>query len=193
MPNVTNVMLVGVGGQGTILVSSILARGLLAAGYDVKMSEVHGMAQRGGSVSTTVRFGDAVYSPIISPGQADVLVSFEAMEALRWLSYVKPTGRVVVNDQKIASAPILSGRCPYPDGVIDAVRGKVTTAVVEAQTIADDLGNPRTANVVLLGALVENLGLDTVDWEAAVASTVKPAFVDINLAALRAGRRAAPH
>lgn len=193
MPEVTNVMLVGVGGQGTILVSSILSKGLLSAGYDVKMSEVHGMAQRGGSVSTTVRFGSKVHSPIIGPGESDILVSFEAMEALRWLNYLRPAGRVVVNNLRIASAPILAGRATYPDNVIDLVRAKARTDVVDAHAIAEGLGNVRAQNIVLLGGLVELLGLGAVDWEGVVAQTVKAAFVDLNIAALRAGRAALVH
>jgi indolepyruvate ferredoxin oxidoreductase beta subunit len=193
MSEVTNVMLVGVGGQGTILVSSILAKGLVAAGRDVKMSEIHGMAQRGGSVSTQVRYGDVVYSPIIGRGQADILVSFEAMEALRWLEYVKPTGKVIVNSQQIPSTPILAGHRDYPQDAIDIVRSKVETTVVDALGIAEKIGNPRAMNVVLFGALVEGIGLTDIEWEPIVAATVKKAFVDINIAAYRAGRSVAAH
>ena len=193
MPEVTNILLVGVGGQGTILVSSILCNGLVEAGYDVKMSEVHGMSQRGGSVSTTVRFGQKVSSPIIGEGQADLLVSFEAMEALRWLSFVKPTGKVVVNNKKIKSAPILAGTATYPEDAIELLQKKIATDVVEADAIATELGNPRCQNVVLLGSLVERMGLDGIDWEKVVAGTVKKAFVDLNVSALKAGRAAVLH
>ena len=187
MPEVTNIMLAGVGGQGTVLVSTILSQGLVAAGHDVKMSEIHGMAQRGGSVSTQVRYGTKVYSPIISRGEADILVSFETMEALRWLDYVRPGGRVIVNEQQIASAPILAGRRTYPAGVIDTLMSKVDTTVVPALDIATRLGQPRVVNVVLFGALVTALHLTDIDWEAVIASVVKPAFLDLNLAAYRAG------
>jgi indolepyruvate ferredoxin oxidoreductase beta subunit len=193
MPDVTNVMLVGVGGQGTILVSTILSRGLVAAGRDVKMSEVHGMAQRGGSVSTQVRYGDAVYSPIIGRGSADVLVAFEAMEAMRWLEYLKPAGKLIVNDQKIPSAPILMGRRDYPDDVVDTLRAKVDTTVIDAVGVARALGNIRAFNVVLFGGLVAAIGLDDIDWESIVASTVKASFRDLNVAAYRAGRAAQLH
>ncbi len=199
MRDVTSVMLVGVGGQGTILVSSILSKGLMAAGYDVKMSEVHGMAQRGGSVTTQVRFGDIVHSPIIGTGGADVLVSFEAMEALRWIGFVKPTGQVIVNDLQIPSAPILMGRREYPSGVIETLKSKVATTAIKASEIAAQLGNPRAMNVVLFGALVEAAGLTDVAWEPIIAATVKAAFVTLNLAAYKAGRksvvegRAFPH
>ena len=188
MPDVTNVMLVGVGGQGTILVSNILSKGIVASGSDVKMSEIHGMAQRGGSVSTQVRYGKNVYSPIIGRGEADVLVSFEAMEALRWLDYMKPKGKVIVNDMEIPSAPILSGKLDYPKGVLDIVKSKIDTTVVKALEIATKLGNPRAMNVVLFGALVEAIGLTNIEWEPIIASTVKKDFVDVNLAAYKAGR-----
>jgi indolepyruvate ferredoxin oxidoreductase beta subunit len=189
MSKVTNVMLVGVGGQGTILVSSILSKGLVSAGWNVKMSEIHGMAQRGGSVSTQVRYGDEVYSPIIRKGAADVLVSFETMEALRWLEYVKPGGKVIVNDQQIFSAPILTGQLDYPEGIVDLLKSKTDTTAVKAIDIAEKIGNSRTMNVVLFGALVEAIGLTDIDWEAVIASTVKKAFVDVNILAYRAGRK----
>ena len=118
MADVMNILLVGVGGQGTILASKILSAGLITAGYDVKMSEIHGMSQRGGSVSTQVRFGKKVYSPIIGKGEADVLVAFEEMEALRYLENLKPDGKIVVNDYKQPSAPILMGKFDYPEGVL---------------------------------------------------------------------------
>ncbi|WP_316858961.1 indolepyruvate oxidoreductase subunit beta [uncultured Cohaesibacter sp.] len=193
MSDVTNILLVGVGGQGTILVSSILCKGLVEAGYDVKMSEVHGMSQRGGSVSTTVRFGEKVSSPIIGEGQADILVSFEAMEALRWLNYVKPGSKIVVNNKQIASAPILAGKASYPDDAIAFLQGRVETDVIDAEAIARELGNLRCQNVVLLGSLVERMGLTNVNWDDIVAKTVKKAFIDLNVKALNAGRTAVLH
>ena len=132
MADVKSILLVGVGGQGTILASKILSTGLLEAGYDVKMSEIHGMAQRGGSVSTQVRCGNKVFSPIIGKGEADILVSFESMEALRWLEYLKPNGKVVVNDYEIPSAPILAGKQDYPKGVINIIEKKANTSVMNA-------------------------------------------------------------
>ncbi len=188
MRDVTSVILVGVGGQGTVLVTSILSRGLVAAGRDVKMSEVHGMAQRGGSVSTQVRYGDAVHSPIIGKGGADVLVSFETMEALRWLEFVKPGGKAIVNDHQIPSAPILTGQRDYPGDVIGILKAKVDTTAIKALDIATQIGDPRVANVVLFGALVEATGLTDIDWEPVIASAVKEGYADLNLAAYRAGR-----
>lgn len=187
MSDVKNVLLAGVGGQGIILASKILATGLMDAGYDVKMSEVHGMAQRGGSVTTQVRFGKNVYSPIIGIGQADILVSMELMEAGRYLEFVKPEGKVVINDFRIPSAPILSGAAEYPEGVIAELSSKINTQVVKASQMADDLGNPKIMNVIILGALVKAMGLTDIDWEAVVRRTVKEKFIDINIKALHLG------
>ncbi len=187
MSETKNVLLVGVGGQGTILASKILSTGLLGAGYDVKMSEVHGMAQRGGSVSTQVRYGTEVFSPIIGPGEADILVAFEAMEALRWLDFLKPSGVVVINDFRIPSTPILLGKNDYPEGVIDLVSSKVSTKVIDAAAIAAGLGNPRTMNLVLLGALIEAMGLSGIDWTPVVAACVKAGQVEMNMRALESG------
>lgn len=191
MPEVTSVLLVGVGGQGTILVSAIMAKGLVEAGYDVKTSEIHGMAQRGGSVITQVRFGAKVYSPIVGRGGADILVSFETMEAARWVPFLKPGGKVIVNELQIAPSPVLMGRADYPKGLIEILRARFDTTVVAASHIADEIGTPRVMNVVLFGAFVEATGLFDIDWEHAIAATVKPQFRDANLAAYRAGRRAA--
>ncbi|WMJ76464.1 MULTISPECIES: indolepyruvate oxidoreductase subunit beta [unclassified Sedimentibacter] len=186
-----NILLVGVGGQGTILVSKILSTGLMEAGYDVKMSEIHGMAQRGGSVSTQVRFGEKVYSPIIGVGDADILVSFETMETLRWLEYLKPDGVVVINDYEIPSAPILSGKAEYPEGIIDLIEKKVDTRVIKAAEIAESIGSAKVMNVVLMGALIKSMNLTDIDWEDAIRKTVKEKFIDLNIKALRAGMESA--
>lgn len=182
-----NILLVGVGGQGTILVSKILSTGLVEAGYDVKMSEIHGMAQRGGSVSTQVRYGEKVYSPIIGIGDADILVSFETMETLRWLEYLKPEGVVVINDYEIPSAPILSGKADYPQGIIELIESKVETKVINAAEIAEKLGSSKVMNVVLLGALIKSMNLTDIDWENVIKDLVKEKFVDLNIKALHAG------
>lgn len=190
MNDVKSVLFVGVGGQGTILASKILTMGLIEHGYDVKMSEVHGMSQRGGSVSTQVRFGSKVYSPIIGEGTADILVSFEEMEAARYANYLKKDGKIVVNTYRIPSMPILSGECEYPKGIIGELRRNVVTLEVSATKIADDLGNPKGANIVLLGALIKAMGLMDIDWKTIIAKTVKPKFVDMNLKAFDAGMAA---
>lgn len=188
MKKVKNVLLSGVGGQGTVLASKILSAGLIDAGYDVKMSEVHGMAQRGGSVTTQVRYGEKVHSPILGKGDVDVLVSFETMEALRYLDFLKPDGKLVVNDYEMPSAPILTGRVDYPENIIDDIKEKVDVTVIKAVDIARGLGNEKVMNVVLLGALIKALQLeDDIDWEKIVSQQVKPKFIEINIKALREG------
>jgi indolepyruvate ferredoxin oxidoreductase beta subunit len=186
-----SVLLVGVGGQGTILASKVLTTGLIAAGYDVKMSEVHGMSQRGGTVTTQVRFGSKVWSPLIGEGEADVLVSFETMEAMRCLPFLKPGGKVVVNTYEMPSLPVLSGECEYPDGIIDELKKRADTLALDAVKVASDLGMPRGMNVVLLGALIAALGVDDVDWAAALKSCVKRQFFEPNLKCLEAGLKLA--
>ena len=188
MAEVKNILLCGVGGQGIILASKILATGLIKAGYDVKMSEVHGMAQRGGSVTTQVRYGDKVHSPIIGKGQADVLVSFETMETPRWIDFIKPEGRVVINDYEIPSATILSGAANYPQGVLEDISSKVNTTIFKAAELAENLGNIKTMNVIIVGALVKALGLENiVDWTEVIQETVKGKFIDINVKAFNIG------
>ncbi len=191
MNDVKNILLVGVGGQGTILAGKILSNGLLAAGCDVKMSEVHGMAQRGGSVSNQVRYGKKVYSPIIDKGQADILVAFETMEAVRWSPFLNKGGMLVVNDYRIPSAPILTGAADYPEGLLDALKAKAPTTVIKAGEIAESLGNPKAMNIVLFGALVKKMNLLNIDWKQQIRENVKPAFVDLNLKAFEAGLAAA--
>ncbi len=190
MNNVKSILLVGVGGQGTILASKILTQGLIENGYDVKMSEVHGMSQRSGSVSTQVRFGTKVYSPIIGEGTADILVSFEEMEAARYAHFLKKDGKAVVNTYRIPSMPILTGTRDYPDDIIGMLRQCVSTMALDATGIAEKVGNPKSANVVLLGALVKAMGLTDIDWDPIIAKTVKPAFIDVNRKAFAAGMAA---
>lgn len=187
MKEAKNILLVGVGGQGTILVSKILSTGLMEAGYDVKMSEIHGMAQRGGSVSTQVRYGSEVFSPIIGIGEADILVSFEEMETLRWLEFLKPDGVVIINDFKIPSAPILMGKLDYPEGIIELIEGKAKTKVIKAEEIAEKLGNTKVMNVVLLGALIKSMNLNDIDWEAVIKTQVKEKFIELNIKAFNDG------
>lgn len=190
MSDVKSILLVGVGGQGTILASKILTQGLIENGYDVKMSEVHGMSQRSGSVSTQVRFGKKVYSPIIGEGTADILVSFEEMEAARYVNFLKKDGKAVINTYRIPSMPILTGKEDYPDDIIALMRERVNTMALNATEIAESLGSPKSANVVLLGALVKAMGLTDIDWEPLIAKTVKPKFIDANIKAFAAGMAA---
>lgn len=190
MCDVKNILLCGVGGQGTILASKILSTCLVDAGYDVKMSEIHGMAQRGGSVTTQVRYGKKVYSPIIGLGSADILVSFEAMEGLRYLDQLKTEGVVVVNDYKIPSSTILAGLEEYPEDAIEILKAKAKTKVIDAGEIASSLGNPKAMNIVLLGSLVKLMGLESLNWKSAIEKCVKPAFVELNIKALEEGMNA---
>lgn len=187
MNKVTNVLLVGVGGQGTILASKILSEGLIEAGYDVKMSEIHGMSQRGGNVSTQVRFGDVVNSPIIGKGEADIIVAFEKMEALRWIEYLKKDGKMVINDFEIPSVPILMGATEYPAGILDELGKKAEITVFEAGHIASELGNSRAMNIVLLGAMIKALKLENIDWSKIIEKNVKKNFIDLNIKAFEAG------
>ena len=183
-----NILLVGVGGQGTLLVSKILSEGLMEAGYDVKMSEIHGMSQRGGSVSTHIKFGKKVNSPVIAEGEADILVSFEQVEALRALPFLEKGGTLIVNDHQIYSMPIITGAEDYPEGVIEYLK-KICpdTLSLNAGEIAEGLGNIKAQNVVLLGAMIKKLGLDSIDWKAVIAKMVPEKFKELNLKAYEAG------
>ena len=161
----TSVLIVGVGGQGILLAGKILSEGLLTFGYDVKMSEIHGMAQRGGSVSSHIRYGEKVFSPVIDRGRADLIVAFEKVEALRWLPWLSPEGTLLVNNEEIYSMPVILGRQAYPDRLEEVLPSLVSSGkVLEASKIAREAGEPRSANMVLLGAAVALLKLDERDW-----------------------------
>ena len=185
-----SVILVGVGGQGAILTAKILINGVMSKGYDVKMSEVHGMSQRGGSVSTQVHFGDKVYAPVIGKGEADILVAFEKMEAVRYAEFLKPDGIAVINDYALPSASTAAGLCEYPEGCVEAMQEAFTCHVLDASAIAQSLGNAKCMNVVLFGAMTKALGLNDIDWEQVIRETVPTKFVDLNLRAYTAGREA---
>ncbi|MDO5115849.1 MAG: indolepyruvate oxidoreductase subunit beta [Synergistaceae bacterium] len=183
-----SILLVGVGGQGTILASKILSEGLARKGYDVKMSEIHGMSQRGGSVTTHVRYGSSVASPVVPEGEADVLVAFEKVEAARWLRYLKKGGTLVVNDFEIYSLPVLTGAATYPDGVTEKLKAAVAnTKAFNAGEIAESLGNIKAQNIVLLGALVKAMGLEELDWDSVLKELIPPKLLELNLAAFKAG------
>lgn len=184
-----SIILVGVGGQGTILASKLLTQGLMESGYDVKMSEIHGMSQRGGSVSSQVRYGDEVHSPVIEKGGADILVSFEKMEALRWLKYLKPDGKIVVNNYSINPVPVTMGKCAYPSDIIEELSGKADTTVVDAVAESIKLGNTKVMNIILLGTIIKLMHLEPIDWAKIVRDHVKPAFAEMNLKALKLGKR----
>ena len=185
-----SIVLVGVGGQGTILVSKILTAGLLKLGYDVKMSEIHGMSQRGGSVTTMIKYGEKVYAPNIGNGEADMIVSFEKIEAARALPYLKKGGIIVTDDKEIHPMSVLTGAQEYPHDILDELGKEVEgLTVVSAGKIAEELGNTKVSNVVLLGALVKKMGLDQegIDWKELVGNTVPAKAKEINLVAFEKG------
>lgn len=189
MSDVKSVLLVGVGGQGTILAAKLLTIGLMQEGYDVKMSEIHGMSQRGGSVSSQVRFGKKVLSPVIEKASADVIVSFEKMEALRWLEYLKMGGKIIVNDYGIPSMPVLIGATEYPKGIIEELCAKADTTVVDASAEAEKAaGSAKAMNILLLGAVIKLMKLENINWEQIIKENVKPQFAEMNLKALEAGK-----
>lgn len=189
MGDVETVMLAGVGGQGTILAADVLAKVAAAAGLDVKLSEVHGMAQRGGSVDTVVRFGDEVFAPVTDPGMVDHLVSFEIIEAARRIHYVKPGGRLLVNTRTIMPMPVLIGAVPQPFGM-EAILADEGAVFLDADEIACEAGSPKSANIVLMGALSVGLGFDEALWTEVISARVPPKTVDANLRAFQLGREA---
>ena len=182
-----SILLVGVGGQGTILASKLLTTGLMNAGYDVKMSEIHGMSQRGGSVSSQVRYGEKVYSPVIEIGSADILVSFEKMEALRWLEYLKPQGKIIVNNYRIDSMPVLNGKATYYENQIEDELNRLNATIINAADKAKEIGNSKVMNIILLGALVKSMSLEYIDWETIIRENIKEKFININLEAFKIG------
>ena len=189
MTDVTTVLLCGVGGQGTILAGDVLARTAAAAGLDVKLSEVHGMSQRGGSVDTTVRFGDRVLAPIVSAGEVDVLVAFEVIEAARWVPFLKPGGSLFVNLRTIQPLPVLTGALPAPVGLLPALQ-REGAVFIDAEAVACEVASPRSANLVLMGALSTALPFEVGVWEAVIEGRVPSKTVTANLAAFERGRAA---
>lgn len=188
----TSILLVGVGGQGTILVSKILSQGLMKKGYDVKMSEIHGMSQRGGSVTTQIKFGEKVYSPSIGMAEADILVSFEKLEAARYLPFLKKGGTLIVNDTEMYPLPVLTGAAEYPKGIIDKLLETVEdTRVIKASEIAEELGEPRCQNIVTLGSMVKSLGLDEIDWIELIKENLPERVHEVNIKAFEKGLEAA--
>ena len=185
------IMIVGVGGQGTLLASRILGTVLIAQGYDVKVSEVHGMSQRGGSVVTYVKYGDKVASPIIDKGEADFILAFERLEAARWLSYLKKGGKLLVNDQRVTPMPVITGAMAYPDDIIGKMKatGADITAI-DALSLALESGNAKSVNVVLVGLLSAMSDIPENVWLEALKANVKPQFLEINQKAFALGRGA---
>ena len=186
-----NVMIVGVGGQGSLLASKLLGRLLLTKGYDIKVSEVHGMSQRGGSVVTYVRFGDKVYSPVIDKGQADYIVSFELLEAARWTEYLKPGGKIITNTQKINPMPVIIGAAEYPEDLL----GKMTAAgmdvdALDALSLAEQAGSSKAVNLVLMGRLSKYFEFSQEEWLQAIEASVPAKFLELNKVAFHLGANA---
>lgn len=191
MRNVS-IMIAGVGGQGTLLTSRVLGTAALKAGYDVKMSEVHGMSQRGGSVITYVKIGSDVKSPIIEKGEADILLCFEKLEALRWLDYAKKDGAIIINDQKIDPMPVIIGKATYPDNIIKNITSRFkNVCAIDALETAKKLGNLKVLNIVMVGLMAKSTDIPEETWREAIRETVKEKFIDINLKAFDEGYRIA--
>ena len=186
-----NIMIVGVGGQGSLLASKLLGKLFLSRGYDVKVSEVHGMSQRGGSVVTYVRYGDKVYSPIIDKGQADFILSFELLEAARWTEYLKPGGRIVTNTQQINPMPVITGAAQYPQGLVEKMRqAGIDVDAFDALSLAEEAGSAKAVNIVLLGRLSKSFDFSQAEWEQAIRESVPPKFLELNLRAFALGASA---
>ncbi len=187
-----SIMIVGVGGQGSLLASKLLGRVLLAAGHDVKVSEVHGMAQRGGSVVTYVKYGEKVYSPVIEQGEADIIVSFELCEAARWLAYLKQGGRLVTGDQQIPPMPVITGAARYPEDVARRIAETGSSIqVVDALSLARRAGSAKAVNVVMMGVLSTLMEFDRQMWQQALEEAVPARFLEMNKTAFALGREAA--
>jgi len=184
---ITSIIICGVGGQGILLSSDILCTTAFLSGYDVKKSEVHGMAQRGGSVITHARYGKKVYSPLVEEGTADFILAFEKLEALRYAYFLKEKGRVIVNDLELPPMSVLAGEKTYPGDIIDTLKKIALVDIIPAQEIALKLGNVRVANVVLLGSLARYLQFPKEVWIEAIKENVKPQYHNLNIMAFERG------
>lgn len=184
-----NIMIVGVGGQGTLLASKLLGRLLLSKNYDIKVSEVHGMSQRGGSVVTYVRYGDKVYSPVIDKGEADVIVSFEMLEAARWTEYLKKGGVIITNTQQVNPMPVITGAQEYPQELATKIKDLgIYLDAIDALSLAEEAGNSKAVNIVLLGRLSKLFDFTEDEWMEAIEQSVPPKFLELNKKAFILGR-----
>lgn len=187
--DVKNILIVGVGGQGALLASKTLGQVLLDAGYDVKVSEVHGMSQRGGSVVTYVRYGKKVYSPIVDKGQADYIVSFEMLEAARYTDYLKPDGKIIVNTQTIDPMPVITGAVKYPENLEQKMKDAgFFVDAVDCLSLAQQAGTAKSVNIVLMGRLSKYMSFAEEEWLKAIEKLVKPQFLEMNKKAFALGR-----
>ncbi len=187
--DVKNIMIVGVGGQGALLASKTLGQVLLDANLDVKVSEVHGMSQRGGSVVTYVRYGKKVYSPIIDKGEADFIVSFELLEAARYTEYLKSDGQIIVNTQHIDPMPVITGSAAYPENLVETMQSAgIKVDALDCLNLAKQAGTSKAVNIVLMGRLSKYLNFPEADWISAIEKLVKPQFLEMNKKAFCLGR-----
>ena len=184
-----NIMIVGVGGQGTLLTSRVLGGIIEQAGYDVKLSEVHGMAQRGGSVVTFVRYGDKVYEPIVEEGQDDVLIAFEKLEAMRYAHFLKKDGVLIVNDQRMDPMTVVTGMAEYPENILETLKKKYQVVSIDAMAEAKKLGNARVFNTIIIGVAARSMDFEEDEWLSVIEKTVPPKTVEINKKAFKAGFR----
>ena len=182
-----NIMIVGVGGQGTLLASRILGKVAIKEGHDVKVSEVHGMSQRGGSVVTYVKYGEKVYSPIIDKGEADIILAFEMLEAMRALPFLKKGGKMIANTQKMNPMPVITGAMEYPADIEKKIADKVNLQAVDALSLAEQAGNIKAVNVVLIGLLAKSTDTDKQVWIDTIKETVPEKFLEVNLKAFELG------
>lgn len=186
--NTTSIMIVGVGGQGTLLASKVLGNVLLKQGYDVKLSEVHGMSQRGGSVVTYVRYGDKVYSPVVDLGEADYILSFELLEAARWISYLKKGGKLITNTRQTPPMPVITGAMSYPENIQGKLSAMADVVALDALPLAEQAGSAKAVNVVLIGVLSKMMPFAEAVWLEAIEETVPPKFLEMNKKAFLLGR-----
>ena len=185
-----NIMIVGVGGQGSLLASKLLGQLLISRGYDVKVSEVHGMSQRGGSVVTYVRYGDRVASPLIDKGEADCIVSFELLEAARWLEYLRPGGQIVTSTQQIDPMPVVTGAAVYPENLVEKLKAKAKVDALDCLSIAMEAGSAKAVNIVLMGRLSHYFDFPEEAWTEAMEAIVPPKFLEMNRKAFALGKNA---
>ena len=186
-----SIMIVGVGGQGSLLASKLLGRLLLSKGYDIKVSEVHGMSQRGGSVVTYVRYGDKVYSPVIDKGEADFIVSFELLEAARWTEFLKPGGKIIVNTQQINPMPVIIGAAQYPENLLEKMReAGLDVDALDALSLAEAAGSSKAVNIVLMGHLSKHFDFTLEEWMTAIEESVPAKFLELNKTAFTLGANA---
>ena len=184
----TSLMIVGVGGQGTLLASKVLGQALVSLDYDVKVSEVHGMSQRGGSVVTYVRYGSEVHSPIVDLGEADYMLAFEPLEAARYLPWLKNTGVIITNTRETMPMPVITGAATYPENIVEKLSQRASVILLDAMKLALEAGNPKAVNMVLMGVLASRMDLPEETWQAALEKQVPPKFLELNRRAFALGR-----